>query len=237
MLFLIKFRSPRDNTQINWEDTINQAVLETFADHFAKGDYPTALKEIEKVKGTISPGLWHFNMGTVKAKTLTLSEARYHFIEARSNGFTDQLLTQNLELIENELNVKSLEKPLDAQDFAIKSGLWSQNGIFTTLSLLILVFGMMILKKERKYSVLGVTLMLAAIPLGLNIWVKSWDKYITLNTLEVREGPSAIFGSRGELPAGVLVITKNSGEWRRVIYPSRFRGWIKYAGLIELESK
>ncbi len=211
--------------------------METFAVNYAKGDFPNAQIELEKVREKISPGLWHFNMGTLKAKMSSPAEARFHFLEARLNGFTEEQLNQNLEVVETQLRVNSLEKPLDARDYAMKAGMWSQNGFFTMLSLLILVIGMIILKKKRKYSVLFLTLTLAAIPFGLHFWVKSWDKYITLAAHEVREGPSAIFGSRGELPDGVLVITKKSGEWREIIYPSRFRGWIKNAGLKELESQ
>lgn len=217
------------------EDTINETVLETFADNFAKGDFPNAQIELEKVQEKISPGLWHFNMGTVKAKLMNPAEARFHFIEARLNGFTDEHLSLNLDLVEAQLEVKTLEKPLGVQDFVMKAGMWGQNGFFTMLSLLILVTGMIILKKERKYSVLILTLTLAAIPFGLQFWVKSWDKYISVATHEVREGPSAIFGSRGELPPGVLLITRKSGEWLEVIYPSRFQGWIKNVGLKELE--
>jgi hypothetical protein len=209
--------------------------LETFAINFAKGDFSNAQIELEKVREKISPGLWHFNMGTLKAKMSSPAEARFHFLEARLHGFTEKQLNQNLELVETQLNVRSLEKPLEVADYAMKAGMWSQNGFFTMLSLLILVIGMITLKKERKYSVLFITIILTLTPFGLHFWVKSWDKYITLTALEVREGPSVIFGTRGELPGGVLVITRKSGEWREIIYPSRFRGWIKNAGLKELE--
>jgi hypothetical protein len=203
--------------------------------NYAKGDFSNAQIELEKVREKISPGLWHFNMGTLKAKMSIPAEARFHFLEARLHGFTEKQLNQNLELVETQLNIISLEKPLEVADYAMKAGMWSQNGFFTMLSLLILVIGMITLKKERKYSVLFITIILTLIPFGLHFWVKSWDKYITLTALEVREGPSVIFGLRGELPDGVLVITRKSGEWREIIYPSRFRGWIKNAGLKELE--
>ena len=203
--------------------------------NYAKGDFSNAQIELEKVREKISPGLWHFNMGTLKAKMSSPAEARFHFLEARLHGFTEKQLNQNLELVETQLNIISLEKPLEVADYAMKAGMWSQNGFFTMLSLLILVIGMITLKKERKHSVLFITIILTLIPFGLHFWVKSWDKYITLTALEVREGPSVIFGLRGELPDGVLVITRKSGEWREIIYPSRFRGWIKNAGLKELE--
>jgi hypothetical protein len=209
--------------------------LETFADYYAKGDFPNAMNELMKNRQRISPGLWHFNMGTVKAKMNVLAEARYHFLAAEENGFTDKSLGQNLSIVEDELDVRILEKPLDTMDYAIKFGLWSQNGFLTMVSLMILLGGILILRKEKKYYVLILTILLALIPVGCHFWIGSWDRAVTLTSHEVLEGPSVIFDSRGELPPGVMVVTKESGEWKEVIYPSRFRGWIKAAGLKELE--
>lgn len=191
--------------------------------------------ELEKSRDKISPGLWHFNAGTVKAKMLKPAEARFHFLEAKLNGFTDERLSQNLSLVERELQVTSLEKPLETYDYAMKFGLWAQNGFFTTLSLLFLIGGLLILRREKKYYVLIMTLIFTLAPLGTSFWLKSQDKAVTLVSHEVLEGPSAIFASRGELPPGVLVFMRKSGEWLEIVYPSRFRGWIKNTGIKELE--
>lgn len=191
--------------------------------------------ELEKQREKISPGLWHFNAGTLKAKMQNPAEARFHFLEARFHGFDDQKLSNNLSLIEDQLEVKTLEKPIEPLDYAVKFSLWAEGGFFTMLSLLIILFGLILVKKTQKYSVLALTILIAAVPLTMNYWVKSWSKAVNLNPQIVLDGPSAIFGSRGELPPGIFLITRSSGEWKEVIYPSRFRGWIKNAGLKELE--
>ncbi len=193
------------------------------------------MNELTKNREKLSPGLWHFNMGTVKAKMNVPAEARYHFLAAEEKGFSDEKLTQNLAIVEDELEVKTLEKPIDTFDYAVKFGLWSQNGFLTMISLIILLGGILILRKEKKYYVLILTTVLALVPVGCHFWIGSWNKAVTLTSREVLDGPSVIFGSRGELPPGVMVVTKKSGEWKEVIYPSRFRGWIKNAGLKELE--
>ncbi len=193
------------------------------------------MNELAKNREKLSPGLWHFNMGTVKAKLNVMAEARYHFLAAERQGFADERLNQNLSLVEKALEVKTLEKPLDTLDYAVKFGLWSQNGFLTMISLIILLGGMLILRKEKKYYVLVLTIFFALIPVGCHYWIRSWDKAVTLKAQEVLDGPSVIFGSRGELPAGIMIVTKKTGEWKEVIYPSRFSGWIKNAGLKELE--
>jgi hypothetical protein len=209
--------------------------LGTFADFYAKGDFPNAMKELERNREKISPGLWHFNMGIVKAKLMMPAEARFHFLEAHLKGFTNEKLAQNESLVEDELEVKTLEKPLDTMDYAVKFGLWAQNGFFTMISLMFLLGGLLILKKQRKYSILVLTVVMALVPVGISYWVKTWDKFVNVVPLQVMDGPSVIFGSRGELPAGILLITRRSGDWSEVVYPSRFRGWIRNTGLKELE--
>lgn len=193
------------------------------------------MKELTNNREKLSPGLWHFNMGTVKAKMSFPAEARYHFLAAEENGLSDQRLTQNLAIVEEELKVKSLEKPIDTFDYAVKFGLWSQNGFLTMISLIILLGGVFFLRKEKKFYVLILTTALALIPVGCHYWISSWNKAVVLTPHEVLDGPSVIFGSRGELPPGVMVVTKKTGEWKEVIYPSRFRGWIKNTGIKELE--
>ena len=191
--------------------------------------------ELEKQREHISPGLWHFNAGTVKAKMMNPAEARFHFLEARLHGFNNQKLSENLNLIEDQLEITTLEKPLAASDYAVKFGLWAEGGFFTMICLTIILAGLIIMKKTRKYYVLILTVLFAAVPLTVNFWVKSWDKSVALTPQQVMDGPSSIFGSRGELPPGIFLITRKAGEWKEVIYPSRFRGWIKNAGLKELE--
>lgn len=217
------------------EDTIKDTVLKTFADFYAKGDFPNAWVELEKVRGAVSPGLWHYNAGTVKAQMSNPAEARYHFLKSRAEGYKGDNLETNLSLMEEKLETKSVEKPLETSDYAVKFGMWAQNGFFTTISLIILVSGLMVLKREKKISILVVTILLMIVPVGAGMWIRNWNEVINLQPLEVREGPSAIFASRGELPAGVLLIANKSGEWYQIKYPSRFRGWIKADGIKELE--
>lgn len=193
------------------------------------------MNELEKNREKISAGVWHFNMGTLKAKMNVPAEARYHFLSAEKSGFTDEKLGRNLSLVEAELEIQTLEKPIDSFDYAVRFGLWAQNGFLTTLSLIFLLGGLLILRKEKKYYVLALTVLLTILPLGIGFWVKSWDKSVSVVSQEVHEGPSVIFGSRGELPPGVMVITKDAGEWKEIIYPSRFSGWIKNSGIKKLE--
>lgn len=217
------------------EDTIKDTVLKTFADFYAKGDLFNAWTELEKIRSSISPGVWNYNAGTLKAKMGTPAEARYYFLKAQAEGYREMDLENNLRIVEDQLEIKNVEKPLELSDYGIKFGLWAQQGFFTTLALAILVAGLLVLRRKKKILVLIVTVTLMMIPLGAEFWVKSWNKAVALESGQLLEGPSAIFASRGELPAGVLLVAKRAGAWYEVHYPARFRGWVKANGIKELE--
>jgi hypothetical protein len=236
VLFLISFKGIGDNG-IYSEDTTIKDVLKTFEDFYLKKDYPNALLTLEKSGLDLSPGIKHYNLGTVHAQMQHWSEARFHFLKAEKEGFNNPALFQNEKLVEAKLDITRLEQPLNVSDYFIKYGNMASEGILTSLSLLFLVIGLWNMKKRAQLKVVGVFLPLMILSLVLNFWIKSWSWAIVGSPISLQDGPSSIFGNHGELPEGILIMTKQKGDWREVIYPSRFRGWIKNNGLKDLESK
>lgn len=212
-------------------------MLKTFQDFYVQKDYANALLTLEKNRDEMSPGLWHYNVGTVKASEGRFAEARLHFLKARELGFSDSANETNLRLTEEKLEVTRLEKPLSVTDYLIKGALWAREGAFTTLSLIVLVIALWNLRKRKSFQMAAVYAVLMAIPLLLNFWVNSWSRLIVIEPQLVQEGPSVIFGGRNELPSGVMLVTRHKGDWLEIIYPSRFSGWIKSAGLKAMENE
>jgi hypothetical protein len=174
-------------------------------------------------------------MGTVLAQELRFSEARFHFLKATKSGFESKELSQNLDLVEEKLESVRLEKPQSTQDYLVKGALIAEDGLLTTLGLLILVSGLGILRRRADFKKIIFFLVLVLAPIALNFWISSWSKAVVKTAQPINEGPSVIFGNLGEIPAGVLIITRNEGEWHQILYPSRFQGWIKNNGLLKLE--
>lgn len=174
-------------------------------------------------------------MGTVYSGLGELGEARFHLLQAENEGFTSKEVAQNLELVEAELDIPRLEKPLGASDYLIKGSLIAGEGLLTTLALAILVIGLLNLRKSKNLKQLtGLGLIVLTI-LGLNFWIQSWPKMIVTKPQIIHEGPSAIFEARDEIPSGVMLITSQDGEWLKIKYPSRFQGWIKNSGVKEIK--
>lgn len=217
------------------EDTTIEDTLKTVGELYAKKDFNGALRELETHKSDISEGLWHYNMGTVQAGLQNYPLARFHLLKAEATGFISSEVLQNLELVEGKLEVSRLEKPLGLSDYLIKGSLYASDGLLTTLALVIFLVGMINLRKTKNLKKLALLAVSVLIVLGINFWIRSWPMSIVTAPQAVMDGPSGIFSAKEEIPSGVLVISKPDGEWRKIVYPSRFQGWIKNTGLKELK--
>ena len=217
------------------EDTTIEDVLKTVQNYYAQKDYQSALDTLVKHQNQISPGVWHYNLGTIYGKLENWPMARYHFLMANSEGFTSKEAVSNIELVEAKLDLQKIENPINFSDYFIKYAEVATNGIFTTIALLLIIGGIVTLWKKTTVKVTLVFLMLAFITFGLNWWTLSLDRHIVVKPSNIYEGPSVIFPSSGDLPEGLVIVTKSSGEWLKIIYPARFTGWIKNSGLKELK--
>jgi hypothetical protein len=212
-------------------------VLKTFEEFYLKGDYKNAVQALVQQQSNIDAGIWHYNMGTVLTKLNNLPMARFHFLLAQENGLDSKELELNQKIVESKLDATRLEKPLDFSDYLIKMGNFSNKGPFVSLSLLFLIIGLFKLRKSASPKrVLGFILAVIT-PLILSFWIGTWPRKIALVSVPVHEGPSAMFRVISELPAGILIISQEKGDWENIIFPSRFSGWIKSDSLKRLESK
>ena len=211
--------------------------MKTFEGYYLKKDYPNALLTLEKHQQEIESGLWHYDMGTVFGEMQNWPMARYHFIMADARGFNSKELAQNQRLTEAALEVGKLEKPLDTSDYLIKSALVAAEGPLVTLSLIFVVLGLWTLKKSPSIKRALVFVFVVLTPLVLDLWIDSWPRKIVTAPKSLFEGPSALFEARGEIPAGIFVITNTKEDWEEIIYPARYSGWVKADGMKKLELK
>ena len=216
------------------EDTTIEDVLKTVEKLYSQKNYSGALQLLEKSSNKIGEGLWHYNMGTVLGKLEKLPEARYHLSMSERHGFHSKELSLNQEIVESKLGVSKYEKPLTLTDYLARGGLIGGQGYFTTLALFFLVIAIWILRKKDRFKSSLLYLTFSVIFVGLNFWVNRWDQSIVVAPKVIHDGPSSLFGERGELPLGVMLITTENEDWIKIIYPSRFEGWIKRDGLKEL---
>jgi hypothetical protein len=196
--------------------------LKTVQTFYESHDYQEALKTLESGHEQIPAGIWHYNMGTIHGKLENWSRARYHFLMAEEKGFSSPELLTNKQIAEQKLEISKLEKPLGASDYA-------------TFALLMVVVGILSIWRKASFKV-TLSFFAGSLLIMLCHWgVKSLDKSVVIDEIPLHDGPSVIFGSRGEVPAGVFLITTKQDEWLKIIYPSRFEGWVKANGPKELK--
>ncbi len=219
------------------EDTTIENALKTFQEHYLHKDFNEALKVLENNKSGIDPITWHYNMATLSAEMNQWAEARFHILLAEKLGMRSAFLDQNKKLIETKLDVQRLESPLTATDYFIKVGLIGAQGPLMTLALISLIFCLIWIRKAKKISSALVSVGLVLLPLLLSWWISSWPFKMVMQKKAIYDGPSTIFTTNSEIPSGVVLITSKKGIWEKIIYPSRFEGWIKSDGLKRLETK
>lgn len=217
------------------EDTTIEDVLKTVETFYAQKDYQKALETLAANKGKISESVWHYNVGTVYGKLENWPMARYHLTLAEWEGLSSKEVISNKNFVESKLDTKKLERPLSPSDYFVKGGIELSQGIFSSVSLLVVLVGLVAFWQKKSIKALGASLAIALIVVGVNFWIHSWNKMIVVSTQVIKDGPSEIFGQKDELPVGLMIVGTKKGNWFEIVYPSRYQGWIKDAGLKELK--
>ena len=217
------------------EDTTIADVLKTFGDFYEKKDFKSALQTLKDHPESMSVGQWHYNLGLVHARMGNWAESRFHFLAAEKTGMMNSDIDQNINLVTDKLEITKLEKPQSFTDYFFKTTKFLSGGELTTISLFILMIGLFSLKKKMTAAKLAFVIIFSLLPLSIGWVANKFPEAVVINETKIQEGPSKIFGAITDVPAGIKVIIQGEGEWRQVIYPSRFRGWIQHNVLKELE--
>lgn len=232
---MISIPGVRDNALIIYEDTTIEDVLKTFEAFYVKKDYSNALLTLQKNSAALPNGLLSYNFGVIYSKLENWPLARYHFLQAEEFGFSQVELIHGLELVETKLELAKLEVPINLTDHLIKVSLFAKDGVLTSLGLLALLLGLIVLKKKATLSKAVIWILGVIFPIALSFWIDSWPRMIVEKPEAISEGPSALFREIGELPPGLLVVVRGEGDWRKVIWPSRYSGWVRTNALLKLE--
>jgi hypothetical protein len=217
------------------EDTTIKDILKTVESAYQQGDFQGAISTLEKNQIHVTPGLWHYNMGTLYAKLENFPLARYHFLMSDMEGYTNKDLIKNKKIVEEKLDIPKHEKMLSTSDYFIRGSVEATHGIFTMVCLLIIICGVFLSFRRSNFKAFRFSLVLSCLVLVINFWVQNWKKFIVLEGQVLHEGPSSIFLSNQEVPPGTMIVVLEKDDWLRVLYPSQYGGWIKHNGIRKLK--
>lgn len=208
-------------------------TLKSLESLYVSGKLDEAIKSLITQKANFEIGPFHYNLGTLYAKKGEHAIARFHFEKAIKAGFVGDEVLNNLAYSTKSLQLDKIESDNLALDVYYSS-------FFSSFSILLMVLGIyflivLILKKMQKISLktTAIFLVIGIIPLALKLTLnRDLKEAILLKKSALKEGPSAIFESHQELPAGIkLIITKPKDGWYFIKYPSHFSGWVQNADL------
>ena len=205
--------------------TIENA-LKTFQEYYQAKNYTDARDLLEKHSSDIDPIIWHYNMGTTLAQLGLYAEARYHFLKAERKGLTTEKLIQSKSYVESKLETDKWEKSLGVKDYLISGTQVLAEGPLATFTLLIIGLFLIFFKRIKNTKSVYVWMTTIGLIIVLNYAIQRMPFKIMITSTPLYEGPSKIFIPRSEIPAGVVVLTSGHENWEKIIYPSRFEGWI-----------
>jgi len=200
--------------------------LETFEKLYKGKQYRQALDYLQKYQKELDPGIYHYNFSLLMIKNENWPLARYHLLMAENNGIFDEGLYINQKFVGEKLDTVRYEEPQTINDYFIKYSFELSSGFYTTLSLLFLIVGLIVIKKVSKLRSWIFWAVLVLSPILFNYWVDSWEKVIVEKEIVIMDGPSNLFMTEKKIPPGVLLVLETKDGWSKVIYPSEFNGWI-----------
>jgi hypothetical protein len=210
--------------------------LKSFRDNYVAKDFDKSIDILEELKSKFEPGVFYYNLGTIKVKQGKLAEGRLYLEKAKVEGYSNDYVKNNISKTKELLGVVEMESPQTIGDHINFYTMNLDANIYLTFTLLFLVIGSFLYKKISK-GFKAVLIILAIIPISFKLYfVDNLTKAVSLSDLDIYEGPSKVFEKTNILSKGLLVKLINKQEgWSYVIYPDKLQGWIKTEEIEVLE--
>jgi len=207
--------------------------LKAFESHLNKGEIEEAKKALNSIDKDLEPSVYWFSMGQVYAKDNNWADARIAFLKSHKI-FPRQETIDNLEIIEKKLVVSEVEAPRSIKDHLINSTYFIGAELALTLNLALLILGLWNFKKSKNLRhFLMITVVMVMLS-GLSLWTRHWPWSVAEQEVDVYHGPSEIFDKVQVVPKGIKFLGLEKDSWIKIIYPSRFEGWVKKENISEL---
>lgn len=203
-------------------------MLTTLQEYYINKKYDLAVDYMTQNKQEFSREIYHYNMGTILAKKNDFALARYHLEKARNLGFKGSLAKNNLEYVVEKL---SLSPPsLSFRDQFVDVATSTPVSQYLSVSLVLLLVVLILhIRKMLSWKKTAIFVLLSYTPLLLKFgFFSSSYRAISLDEINVYEGPSKIFVQTKTIPPGEkFILGQQKNSWYYVRSPSIFSGWIK----------
>jgi hypothetical protein len=198
---------------------------------YIDGKYDQAIEALLSVKDAVSPGLFHYNLGTLYAKSEQFAAGRYHLEKAIHEGYITTYSLNNLAAVREKLQVADLSSSTHWWDIAMDFGTRLPESAYLTITLVaaLIVAIFFARKKIRGLKSLLVGLLLSCVPYAIYYgFFSDIQSAIVLENAQILEGPSKIFKSKGTLvPGAKILVRQGDPGWSYIWLPTELSGWIE----------
>jgi hypothetical protein len=207
--------------------------LKSLEQSYVEGNYQVVLDGILSLKTTLSPGQFHYNLGTVYGKMGKYAASRFHLEKSISEGYVSSKVLNNLSFVKQQIQVDDSNLGLWDQSLMVLS---PHSFYFYLLISLILIMNFLLLvrfKKIKSKLVIGLFCALSLTPISLKMfYLDKLSFAIAMEDTQVFEGPSKVYSNIGVLKAGTKALVKSGGDgWFYIESPSHYAGWISKSTL------
>jgi len=213
------------------DTNINKQVKE-LEQLYLDGKYTELKEKLVKDRDSLSPGVFHYNLGTILAKEGNLAAARYNLEKAKSLGFSHPALIKNLDSVTKKVQVTQYnsEKPLDIK--LLEGFVFTSDSLFLLASLLCALFMTILLRmkliKNRYIFVALLALSTTPFLVKKYHYNTTYMTAVNIKATKVFEGPSEIYEPIKEIEGGQkVIIGKSFEDWIFVNWPVEYSGWVK----------
>lgn len=209
------------------EDTNISNVIQALKKFIEGQQWEEAYKLLVENQKSFDEGIYHYNVGFIKANMNDLAHARYHLEMSKLKGFSSPELSSALKSVKEQLNIEYLESGNSLYDLFYRICFDIPADFYLFFGLLLILLILINLNKIKSILNKVLLLLIATTPaLFLVFFVESKTVAITTSDILVLKGPSRIFDQVDELPLGAKIIINGSyNGWKKIVYPEKVKGW------------
>ena len=212
------------------EKPIDTSIRESFEILYLRKDYKGAANYLLQNKQQLSSGIFHYNLGTVYSKMGDFPAARFHLEKAIKDGYINSSSLNNLTYIKSQLQTDDISNSTSLPDQFMNTALTIPPAAYLSLSLVLLLLGVSLLKSKRLVRKMSIALMAVLILspiLFSQFYLDKINYAVAFKDVAIYEGPSKIFAEKGKVKAGSKIILGTYKEgWFYIKFPISLAGWI-----------
>ena len=209
------------------EDTNISNVIQSLKTFIESQQWEKAYSLLIKNQQAFDKGVFHYNLGVIKANLNDLAAARYHLEMSKIAGFTGPEVILGLQNVKEQLNINFLENNNSIIDIFYRTTFGIPSDFYLLLSLVLTLLVILNIKHFKGLLLKSLVILAAMLPsLFLVTCVETKSVAIATEEISVSQGPSRIFELTEEVPLGAkIIIGSEYNGWKEIIYPEKLRGW------------